>query len=146
MRGRCIKAAPLHRSARPLPTPAKVFRYKDGGIYGSKWGLLGSEELGGGYRANFRLQTAFDSSNGKFGLGGAPGEVDEFGQYASAGLAGPFGQVNLGRQIVPMYYAMADTDVRGGRYFGIIFTAWIGANTAARLGRRQHERTNRRAL
>ena len=36
-----------------------------------------------------------------------------------------------GRQIVPMIYAMADTDVRSAQYFGSILTAWLGMNTAA---------------
>ena len=37
------------------PNLGKIYRYKDGGIYASFWGLKGSEDLGGGYKLNFRL-------------------------------------------------------------------------------------------
>ncbi|MCI0150776.1 porin [Paraburkholderia sediminicola] len=109
----------------------KVYRYKDGGIYSSLWGMKGTEDIGGGYHVNFKLQGVFDSGTGKFGLSDTPGVAAQFNQVASVGLSGPFGSVNLGRQIVPMAYAMAETDVRAGQYFGSILTAWLGMNTAA---------------
>ena len=109
----------------------KVYRYKDGGIYSSLWGMKGVEDIGGGYHVNFRLQGTFDSGTGKFGLSDTAGAVAIFNQVASVGLSGPFGSVDVGRQIVPMAYAMAETDVRAGHYFGSILTAWIGMNTAA---------------
>ncbi|MFL9899334.1 porin [Paraburkholderia fungorum] len=109
----------------------KIYRFKDGGIYSSMWGMKGVEDLGGGYYANFKLQGVFDSGTGKFGLSDTPGVAAQFNQVASVGISGPFGSVNAGRQIVPMAYAMAETDVRSGQYFGSILTAWIGLNTAA---------------
>lgn len=33
-----------------------VYQLKDGGIYASYWGLKGSEDIGGGYKINFKLQ------------------------------------------------------------------------------------------
>ncbi|MFM0342143.1 porin [Paraburkholderia fungorum] len=108
-----------------------VYRYKDGGIYSSVWGMKGTEDIGGGYSVNFRLQNSFDSGTGKFALSDTPGVGAIFNQVASVGVSGPFGSVNAGRQIVPMAYAMAETDVRSGQYFGSILTAWIGMNTAA---------------
>ncbi|MHB9841831.1 porin [Paraburkholderia terrae] len=109
----------------------KVYRYKDGGIYSSIWGMKGTEDIGGGYSVNFKLQGVFDSGTGKFGLSDTPGVAAQFNQVASVGIAGPFGSVTAGRQIVPMAYAMAETDARSGQYFGSILTAWIGMNTAA---------------
>ncbi|MGF6371837.1 putative porin [Paraburkholderia sp. RAU6.4a] len=109
----------------------KVYRYKDGGIYASIWGMKGTEDIGGGYHVNFKLQGSFDSGTGKFGLADTPGAVAQFNQFATLGVSGPFGTVNFGRQIVPMAYAMADTDVRAGQYFGSILTAWLGMNQAA---------------
>jgi len=108
-----------------------VYRYKDGGVYSSLWGMKGAEDIGGGYYVNFKLQGTFDSGTGKFGLSDTPGVVAQFNQVASVGVSGPFGTFNAGRQIVPMAYAMAETDVRSGQYFGSILTAWIGMNTAA---------------
>jgi predicted porin len=108
-----------------------VYRYKDGGIYASMWGMKGTEDIGGGYTVNFRLQGTFDSSSGKSGLSDTAGVPGFFNQVASVGVAGPFGSVNAGRQFAPMALAMADTDVRGGQYFGSILTAWLGMNQAA---------------
>ncbi|MFM0658409.1 porin, partial [Paraburkholderia sediminicola] len=33
-----------------------VYELKDGGIYSSIWGLKGTEDIGGGYQVNFKLQ------------------------------------------------------------------------------------------
>ena len=113
------------------PNLGKVYRYKDGGIYASAWGLKGSEDIGGGYRVNFKLQGEFDSGTGRFNLADTPGAVAQFNQIATVGVSGPFGTLNFGRQIVPIAYAMADTDVRGAHYFGSTLTAWLGMNQAA---------------
>jgi predicted porin len=113
------------------PNTGSVFALKDGGIYASNWGLKGTEDIGSGYSINFKLQGVFNSTNGKFGLADTPGVSAIFNQYAAVGVAGPFGSVNAGRQIVPMIYAMADTDVRSAQYFGSILTAWLGINQAA---------------
>jgi predicted porin len=120
-----------------------IFRMKDGGIYTSFLGFKGTEDLGGGWQANFKLQGAFDSTTGKFGLSGTAGQGEQFNQVADVGVAGPYGSINLGRQIIPLTYAMAYTDVRQGDYFGSIFTAlvsmnssagWPGTSTNAQLG------------
>jgi predicted porin len=108
-----------------------VYQLKDGGIYASYWGLKGSEDIGGGYKINFKLQGSFNTTNGKFGLSDTPGTTAMFNQYATVGASGPFGSIDAGRQIIPMIYAMAETDVRGAQYFGSILTAWLGVNQAA---------------
>lgn len=113
------------------PNTGAVVRYKDGGIYASFWGMKGHEDLGGGYAVNFRLQGVFDSGTGKFGLADTPTAVAQFNQITTVGLAGPFGSVDFGRQFAPMAWAMGETDVRQGQYFGSILTAWLGMNTAA---------------
>ena len=41
-----------------------------GGLSGSRWGLRGSESLGGGLNAVFTLESGFDSTNGGMGQGG----------------------------------------------------------------------------
>ncbi|TDN59126.1 porin [Paraburkholderia sp. BL10I2N1] len=108
-----------------------VYELKDGGIYSSIWGLKGTEDIGGGYKVNFKLQGVFNSSNGKLGLASAPGATAVFNQQTTVGVSGPFGTIDLGRQIVPMIYAMGNTDVRNAQYFGSILTAWLGMNQAA---------------
>ncbi|CAG4886706.1 porin [Paraburkholderia gardini] len=113
------------------PNTGKVYAFKDGGIYASIWGLKGAEDIGGGYKINFKLQGSFSSGSGKLGLADAPGATAVFNQQTTVGVSGPFGTIDAGRQIVPMIYAMYDTDVRGAQYFGSILTAWIGMNQAA---------------
>jgi predicted porin len=113
------------------PNLGHVYELKDGGIYSSFWGLKGSEDIGGGYKITFKLQGTFNTTNGKSGLSDTPGTTALFNQYATVGATGPFGTFDAGRQIVPMIYAMAETDVRGAQYFGSILTAWLGINQAA---------------
>ncbi|QCP52485.1 porin [Trinickia violacea] len=113
------------------PNLGHVYQFKDGGIYSSNWGLKGSEDIGGGYRVNFKLQGSFYTNNGKFTLSDTPGTNAIFSQFATVGVSGPFGSFDAGRQIVPMVYAMGQTDVRGAQYFGSILTAWLGMGQAA---------------
>ncbi|MGU7773937.1 porin [Burkholderia sp. MR1-5-21] len=126
----------LYQSANAANFQSKVnlghvYGLKDGGIYSSIWGLKGTEDLGGGYKVNFKLQGAFNSGNGKTGLSNTPGATAMFNQQTTVGVSGPFGSIDAGRQIVPMIYAMANTDVRNAKYFGSILTAWLGLNQAA---------------
>ncbi|PQV50693.1 porin [Paraburkholderia sp. BL21I4N1] len=65
-----------------------------GSEQGSRWGLLGSEDLGGGNHAVFRLENGFNLMNG---TASANGRI--FGRQAWVGLSSDrFGTVTLGRQ------------------------------------------------
>jgi predicted porin len=55
------------------------------------WGLKGTEDLGGGLTANFKLESGF-----ALDTGAATGTA--FERTATVGFAGGFGAVNLGRQ------------------------------------------------
>lgn len=68
-------------------------RLLSGVMQQSRWGLRGSEDLGGGLKAIFVLENGFDASTGKAGQGGLL-----FGKKAFVGMSGPFGTVTLGRQ------------------------------------------------
>ncbi|CAE6738989.1 Outer membrane porin protein 32 [Paraburkholderia domus] len=122
---------PSAAAAAKFKSPGSVFALKDGGIYSSGWGIKGTEDIGGGYKVNFKLQGSFQSTSGALQLSDTPGVSAIFNQYSTIGLSGPFGSFDAGRQIVPMIWAMQDTDVRGAQYFGSILTAWIGMNQAA---------------
>ncbi|SOE88419.1 Outer membrane protein (porin) [Caballeronia arationis] len=113
------------------PNTGKIVRYKDAGMHSSIWGMQGSEDLGGGYRANFRLQGVFDSGSGKFGLSDTTGVGAAFNQIATVGISGPFGAVTIGRQFAPIINAMSTTDAREGHYFGSILTAWISISAVS---------------
>jgi Outer membrane protein (porin) len=113
------------------PNTGKEFVLRDGGLYSSIWGLIGNEDLGGGYATRFKLQGAFNSANGKLGLSDTVGGSAIFNQVATVGITGPFGSIDLGRQIAPMAFALAATDVRAASNFGSIRTAWNSMNYAA---------------
>ncbi|TCK36448.1 putative porin [Paraburkholderia sp. BL8N3] len=83
-----------------------LFKYGDGVAQGSRWGLRGSEDLGGGMKAIFILESGFSSGDGTFQQGGA-----EFGRQAYAGVTKDgIGSVTLGRQ-----YSFS-TDFLGANY------------------------------
>jgi predicted porin len=110
------------------PNLGHIFRFKDGGIYSSLFGMKGTEDIGGGYKINFRLQGSFDSGTGKFALSDTPNTPAMFNQIATVGVSGPFGKLDAGRQLAPMAYALADTDVRNAWFFGSVLTAWLTMN------------------
>ncbi|MFX1734023.1 porin [Paraburkholderia sp. A1RI_3L] len=63
---------------------------------GSRWGLKGSEDLGGGLKAIFTLENGFSGTTGTLGQNGRM-----FGRAAWVGLGTPYGTVTLGRQNEP---------------------------------------------
>ncbi|WP_175853550.1 porin [Burkholderia anthina] len=68
------------------------------GLSGSRWGLRGVEDLGGGYQAIFVLENGFMVNSGALAQGGA-----EFGRQAYVGLlSNNAGTVTLGRQYDPL--------------------------------------------
>jgi predicted porin len=71
----------------------KLYETSAGNLQGDRWGLRGTEDLGGGLKALFVLENGFNAYSGKLGQGG-----DEFGRQAYVGLSSQFGTVTLGRQ------------------------------------------------
>ncbi|MDB5742021.1 MAG: porin [Polaromonas sp.] len=94
-----------------------------GGNSTSKFALRGTENLGGGLSALFWLESGFliDSGSGQAtSANNQPGGTTAvsgvtFNRRAIVGLAGPWGEVHLGRDWAPMY------DAYTGRYdpFGV---------------------------
>lgn len=68
---------------------------QSGGVNGSRWGMKGSEDLGGGLKANFDLQSGFNLDDGTQ----AQGRL--FGRQSWVGFSGNFGAVRLGRTTTP---------------------------------------------
>ncbi len=72
-------------------------RIASGQQQGSRWGLRGVEELGGGLKAVFHLESGFNVHSGQLAQGGRL-----FGRQAFVGLTGGWGGIRLGRQYTPM--------------------------------------------
>lgn len=66
----------------------------DDGLAGSRWGIKGSEDLGGGLKANFNFEQGLDLSNGSTGAG--------FDRQANVGFSGSFGEIKLGKTWTPI--------------------------------------------
>ncbi len=69
----------------------------------SRWGLKGSEDLGGGMKAFLQLESGFGSDDGRLSNDGGL-----FNREAFAGISGGFGAVRGGRITSPLYFASAD--------------------------------------
>jgi len=124
-------------TASPVYTPTttdagQARTFKDGGIGGSNIGVKGERDMGNGNKAFFQLQGNLKLNDGATGVANSAGTTTNFNQMAFVGLSGKAGELKLGRQVAPMYYAMASTDARGGRYFGSTLTTLVGMNSATR--------------
>ncbi|MCA8271709.1 porin [Burkholderia sp. AU30280] len=70
-----------------------LYSMASGVMQGSRFGMRGTEDLGGGLKAIFTLENGFDVNSGKLGQGGLM-----FGRQAYVGLSSQYGTVTLGRQ------------------------------------------------
>ncbi|WP_322095426.1 porin [Paraburkholderia bannensis] len=77
----------------------KLFTMGSGGeIQGSRWGLQGKEDLGGGYAAIFQLESGFTPNTGATQQSTPSGSPRLFGRTAMVGLSAPYGTLTAGRQ------------------------------------------------
>jgi predicted porin len=81
-----------------------VRKLEEGGQAASKLAFRGTEDLGGGFDAHFWLESGF---SGDTGNGTLPGPGLAFTRQAYVGLKTPFGNVDLGRQYMPMFNAIS---------------------------------------
>jgi len=75
-----------------------VVRLNSGNMSGSRWGLRGVEDLGGGLKGVFVLESGFNVDNGTMGQGNRL-----FGRQAFVGLQSNYGTLTLGRHQTPFY-------------------------------------------
>lgn len=68
----------------------------------SRIGFMGTEDLGGGLKAGFILESGFGSDDGSGDGRGV------FARQSEVNLSGNFGQLRLGRFTAPSYFATAD--------------------------------------
>jgi predicted porin len=74
---------------------------------GNRLGFKGTEDLGGGLKANFQFENGFNLDEGTQRQGAL------FGRQAWVGLSGAFGAVNLGRQYNPLFASLDTIDPFG---------------------------------
>lgn len=87
-----------------------------GNQQGSRWGFKGTEDLGGGLRAIFRLENGFDTYSGALKQGGRL-----FGRGAWVGISSDtWGAVTAGRQFNPVQDYLSNDGVGNFTQFGNI--------------------------
>lgn len=102
----------------------------------SMWGIQGTEDLGGGLKANFKLEQDVFPANGNVGNSGAQGGGGgsaAFNRTSLVGLSGNFGRVDLGRDYVPTFKLAAATDVNGQSRIGSVQLAYVAGSTSPNL-------------
>ncbi|MDB5884172.1 MAG: porin, Gram-negative type [Polaromonas sp.] len=88
-----------------VSTSARQTVVDSGGFNTSRFGFKGSEDLGGGLKANFVLEAGFDASTGAANnytnpFTGATSNAI-FGRQSWVGMSGGFGEVRLGKMWTP---------------------------------------------
>lgn len=95
----------------------------------SRWGIRGSEDLGGGLRAIFNLESGINVDTG------APANASTYFDRASVvGLAGTWGQITLGRQNTLLADSAGVADPIGLRFAGLNPNVQVAGLTGHRLG------------
>jgi predicted porin len=98
------------------------------GIAPSLFGLSGTEDLGGGLKAEFKLESGIDLSAGGF----TNSNGNMFGRQAYVGVKGGFGEIKAGVQFSPFFNSVMFLDARNFAGFGSILP--IYANTVGATG------------
>jgi predicted porin len=91
----------------------------------SRWGLLGSEDIGDGYKVTFKLESGFSATTGA-GNFSVPFPDDTnalFDRGATVGVSAPWGKVLVGRNWSPFFDGISAGDVTGFMNFGSLSNA-----------------------
>ncbi len=96
------------------PTAERRTSFGEGNWAPSVWGLKGTEDLGSGMRAHFRLEGGFNAGTGGIANGGTTGV---FSRMANVGLSGPFGSLTAGLNLTPFIAAYTSTLGLAGNNF-----------------------------
>ncbi|MCZ8253607.1 MAG: porin [Hylemonella sp.] len=102
----------------------------------SMWGIQGSEDLGGGLKATFKLEQDIYTANGNTGASGAGGGATNaagFNRTSLLGLTGGFGSVAFGRDYVPTFKLAAATDINSQSRITTVNTAAVVGSTRPEL-------------
>ena len=113
-----------------------------GGESGSRWGIRGSEDLGGGMKANFIFEQGIDITDNSVpqgsigggasgGFGGSSTQPHSssgsrfFGRTSTVGLSGAFGEVRFGRGYNPIFLVQATADPFGAGFVGQVSNLYV---------------------
>lgn len=99
----------------------RVTSLDSGNFSTSRFGLKGTEDLGGGLKANFQLEQGFNADNGTAQQAGTA-----FNRQSWVGLSGGFGEVQLGRTWTPYDDTRAMANDTFNANSAASFRTWVG--------------------
>jgi len=91
------------------PASGSQLSMQSGYLNTSRWGIKGTEDMGGGLKANFVLEGDLVVPTGSGGAGTL------FNRLAMVGVQGDFGRVDAGRDYNEVFWALAYVDPLGFR-------------------------------
>jgi predicted porin len=92
---------------------------------GSRFGLRGTEDLGGGLKANFNFEAGVNAETGAT-------DASTFQRAAWAELAGNFGSVRLGRTLTPSFYGVTAWELTGAANYSVVASQFSVAGSGSR--------------
>jgi predicted porin len=113
--------------------PAAVTQLGHGGLTTSYWGVRGSEDLGGGYKAIFALESFFQTDTGGQGRNATD---PLFSRNAFVGVESGFGRLTFGRQTNPTYVNMGTLSPFGVSvvFSPLVLQSFVGTYNGALIG------------
>ena len=94
----------------------------------SRFGLRGTEDLGGGLKAGFNFEGGIDIATGAGNTSG--GEL--FSRAANISLMGGFGEIRAGRSLTTSYYSVASWELTGTANYSVVANQFSYAGAGAR--------------
>lgn len=82
----------------------------------SRWGIRGTEDLGGGLKAGFNFEAGLSLDDGKTGQSGG----NYFSRAAYMTLSGGFGELSMGRRLNPAFYTAAAWELTGAANYSAV--------------------------
>jgi predicted porin len=109
----------------------KLKKLDSGGLNTSRLGVRGTEDLGGGLKAGFWLETQIDTDTGTSGSGAF------WGRRATVSLSGDFGEVRLGRNKTASRLHLEDFDPTSFTGLGSVSVVYsnLGSGNGTSFGR-----------
>lgn len=100
--------------ANPGQNAGRQFSFMDTGLTPTAIGLMGTEDLGGGLKAKFQLESGISVANGAL----SHSNGNTWGRQAWVALDGEFGEAKAGVQFSPFLLAIDNADPRNFSHFG----------------------------
>ena len=107
----------FHRAQTGAGGATRLIAGQPGNAKGSRFGLRGAEDLGGGLRAIFAIEHRYDVDTGE------QSNPAFWNGQAWVGLDGRWGRLTAGRQTTPMFRAMIAVDATSDQWYGTLVSS-----------------------